>query len=110
MPIPVDSNAYIKLPPNGAGPVRRLLPALGTGAGPAAAPAPWPCGPGRGIVGHGPGRGTVGRGPGRGTVGRGPGRGLRPRPALRFIVKKHLLIYDVHMYQCIDIHWRFFFL
>jgi len=86
----LDSNAYIKLAPNGAGPVRRLLPALGTGTGPAAAgragalalwARPWPC---------------------------GPGRGLRPRPALRFIVKKHLLIYDVHMYQCIDIHWRFF--
>ena len=28
--------------------------------------------------------------------------------ALRFIVQKHLLIYDVHMYQCIDIHWRIF--
>ena len=69
----LDSNAYIKL---GAGPVRRLPPALGTG--PAAA--------------------------GRA----GPGHGLRPRPALRFIVKKHLLIYDVHMYQCIDIHWTFF--
>jgi len=26
-------NAYIKLAPNGAGPVRRLPPALGTGAG-----------------------------------------------------------------------------
>jgi len=36
----LDSNAYIKLAPNGAGPVRRLLPALGTGAGPAAAPGP----------------------------------------------------------------------
>ena len=23
-------------------------------------------------------------------------------------IEKHLLIYDVHMYQCIDIHWRFF--
>jgi len=33
----LDSNAYIKLAPNGAGPVRRLPPALGTGAGPAAA-------------------------------------------------------------------------
>ena len=22
--------------------------------------------------------------------------------------RKHLLIYDVHMYQCIDIHWKFF--
>ena len=33
----LDSNAYIKLALNGAGPVRRLLPALGTGAGPAAA-------------------------------------------------------------------------
>ena len=47
----LDSNAYIKL---GAGPVRRLLPALGTGAGPAAAgragamalwARPWHCGP-----------------------------------------------------------------
>ena len=75
----LDSNAYIKLAPNGARPVRRLLPALALR--PQAAPGPWPC---------------------------GPGRGLRPRPALRFIVKKHLLIYDVHMYQCIDIHWRFF--
>ena len=25
-----------------------------------------------------------------------------------YVGKKHLLIYDVHMYQCIDIHWRFF--
>jgi len=35
----LDSNAYIKLAPNGAGPIRRLLPALGTGTstGPAAA-------------------------------------------------------------------------
>ena len=57
---------------------------------PPAAPVPWPCGPGRA------------------PAVRGPGRGLRPRPALRFIVKQHLLIYDVHMYQCIDIHWRFF--
>ena len=32
-----DSNAYIKLVPNGAGPVRRLRPALSTGASPAAA-------------------------------------------------------------------------
>jgi len=51
----LDSNAYIKLAPNGAGPVRRLLPALGTGTGtgPAAAghagalvlwARPWPCG------------------------------------------------------------------
>ena len=63
----LDSNANIKLAPNGAGPVRRR----------------WPC-------------------------GHRPRRGQRPRPALRFIVKKHLLIYDVHMYQCIDIHWRFF--
>ena len=30
-------NAYIKLEPNGAGPVRRLPPALGIGAGSAAA-------------------------------------------------------------------------
>ena len=54
----LDSNAYIKLAPNGAGPVRRLLPALGTGTGPAAAgragalalwARPWPCGPGRGL-------------------------------------------------------------
>jgi len=74
----LDSNAYIKLAPNGAGPVRRLPPALGTGADPAAA-------------------------------GRAGALALRAtRPALRFIVKKHLLIYDVHMYQCIDIHWRFF--
>ena len=79
----LDSNAYIKLAPNSARPVRPLPPALGTGAGPAAA--------------------------GRdGAAGSGPGRGLRPRPALRFIVKKHLLIYNVHMYQCTDIHWRFF--
>ena len=59
----LDSNAYIKLAPNSAGPVRR-------------------------------------RWPGRGPAGRGPGRGLWPCHALRFIVKKHLLIYDVHMYQC----------
>ena len=32
----LDSNAYIKLAPNGAGPVRRLPQALGNGAGPAA--------------------------------------------------------------------------
>ena len=38
-------------------------------------------------------------GPGRGPAGRGQGRSLRPRPALRFIVNKHLLIYDVHVYQ-----------
>jgi len=37
-----------------------------------AAPEPWP------------------GGPGRGPAGRGPGHGLRPRPALRFIVKKTL--------------------
>jgi len=50
----LDSNAYTKLAPNGAGPVRQLPPALGTGAGPAAAGCagaldlwarPWPCGP-----------------------------------------------------------------
>jgi len=52
----LDSNAYIKLAPNSARPVRRLPPALGTGAGPAAAgragalalalrARPWPCGP-----------------------------------------------------------------
>jgi len=38
---------------------------------------------------------------------RGPGpagQDVALRPALRFIVQKHLLIYDVHMYQCIDIH------
>ena len=67
----LDSNAYIKLAPNGAGLVRRLPPALGTGAGPAAA--------------------------GRAGVLALRAR-LRPRPALHFIVKKHLLIYDVHMY------------
>jgi len=32
----LNSNAYIKLAPNGAGPVCRLPPALGTGAGPCA--------------------------------------------------------------------------
>ena len=92
----MDSNAYIKLVPIGAGPVRRLPPALGTGAGPAA----------------------TGR---AGALRARPALDLRarlwpcklrarpwPRLALRFIVKKHLLIYDVHMYQCIDIHWRFF--
>jgi len=79
----LDSNAYIKLAPNGAVPVRRLPPALGTGAGPAVA----------------------GR---AGALALRAGRGLRPCPALRFIVKKHLLIYDVHIYQRIDIHWRFF--
>jgi len=70
---------YIKLAPNGARPVRQLPPALGTDAGPAAA-------------------------------GRAAALRARPWPcvALRFIVKKHLLIYDVHMYQCIDMYWRFF--
>jgi len=50
----LDSNAYMKLAPNGAGPVRRLLPALGTGTGPAAAgragalwARPWPAAPPR---------------------------------------------------------------
>ena len=50
----LDSNAYIKLAPNGARPVRQLPPALGTGAGPGACGRagalalqvrPWPCGP-----------------------------------------------------------------
>ena len=64
----LDSNAYIKLAPNGAGPVRRLP------LRPQAAPGPWPCGPRRGHA----------------------------RLALH--CEKHLLIYDVHMYQCIDIY------
>ena len=29
-------------------------------------------------------------------------------PGLRRRHEKHLLIYDMHMYQCLDIHWRFF--
>jgi len=46
-------------------------------------------------------------GPGRGPAGRRPGRGLHASPSAS-LCEKHLLIYDVHMYQCIDIHWRFF--
>jgi len=29
-------------------------------------------------------------------------------PPSASLCEKHLLIYDMHMYQCIDIHWRFF--
>jgi len=29
-------------------------------------------------------------------------------PPSASLCEKHLLIYDVDMYQCIDIHWRFF--
>ena len=47
-------------------------------------------------------------GPGRGPAGRGPGRGLRPRLAFRFIVRKTLTYLRRALYQCIDIHWRFF--
>ena len=53
----IESCILLLLAPNGARPVRRLVPALALR--PQAAPGPWPC---------------------------GPGRDLRPRPALRFIM------------------------
>jgi len=33
---------------------------------------------------------------------------LEKIPVYGGAIEKHLLVYDVHMYQCIDIHWRFF--
>ena len=45
-------------------------------------------------------------GPGRGPAGQVVACGHASPSAS--LCEKHLLIYDVHMYQCIDIHWRFF--
>jgi len=68
----LDSNAYIKLAP-------QTRPPAAAGAG----HRRWPCSR-RPCQGPGP----VGQ---AGPAGRGPGRGLRPRPALRFIVKNTYL-------------------
>jgi len=64
---------------------------------------PRPAGPRPGPQSHGLARrARRGRGPAGQVVACGH---ATPSASL---CEKHLLIYDVHMYQCIDIHWRFF--